>query len=245
MDVAHREPESMGYRSRVAHTRVRSMDILGFPLREWRLLTVANRILDKMQCQFGCSRSISYKPSSETGLHLDWVGIASGTLSVFISYFSGIWHSCTDRLPVLVQSLPLWCTGRWWITTCNLFHICKVVHYPVSIVTYIIIQSVISPVWIDLRSSLLRRPAETQKQVLEKGEVGLWSKRHLVLTIPPGGANDLWQGFPENQASKGRVYNYAFTKFRWGLAGLSGRNSIKGGRGKKGKYIFTSWACAA
>jgi hypothetical protein len=55
-----------------------------------------------------------------------------------------------------------------------------------------------------------------------------------------GGANALWQGLPENQAAKGGVDNCAFTKFRWGLAGPSGRNPIGAGPGKTGKYNFTS-----
>jgi hypothetical protein len=41
MDAAQREAESLGQGSRVVCTCVRSMDTLGFPLREWRLLTAS------------------------------------------------------------------------------------------------------------------------------------------------------------------------------------------------------------
>jgi len=123
------------------------MDTLGFPLQGWHLLTAS---WTEHNVSLDATAWPATSPHLRCVLHLDWVGIASGTLSMFMLYFSGLWHSYTDRLPVLVQSLPLWHTGRWWITTCNLFHsspICKVIEWyfisfpTVMIVTHIITKS--------------------------------------------------------------------------------------------------------
>ena len=122
------------------------MDTLGFLLREWRLL-----IASWTECNVSLDATArpAASPYLRRILHLDWVGIASGTLSMFMLYFSGLWHSCTDRLPELVQLLPLWRTGRWWITTCNLFRsnsiIFKVIErYSISFATVSILIHVIT-----------------------------------------------------------------------------------------------------
>ena len=64
MDAAQREAGSLGEGSRVAYTCVRSMDTLGFPLREWCLLTAP---WTGRNVSLGCHRPTSYKPSYAVG----------------------------------------------------------------------------------------------------------------------------------------------------------------------------------
>ena len=85
MDTAHREPESLSYRTRVAYLCTK-YGYFGFSTTG---MALANRISDRTQCQFGCNRPTSYQPSSETGSTFG-LGRNRQWYVVYISYFSGL-----------------------------------------------------------------------------------------------------------------------------------------------------------
>ena len=84
---------------------------------------------------------------SHSALDLDWrVGIASGALSMSMSHFPKPWHSCTDWLLLLVQSLPLWLTGGSCTTMFAPSSFYKIIErYSISFATFLIVLTL----WLD------------------------------------------------------------------------------------------------
>ena len=109
MDTAQREAKSLGEGSRVVHGCVRSMDTLGFPLREWRLLTIS-------WSERNVSLNATTRPASDP--HSSEMGHTFGldrNRQWYVLYVSVVF---LWTLPLLHRSatctgtMPLWRTGR-------------------------------------------------------------------------------------------------------------------------------------
>ena len=195
-----------------------------------------------------------------SALELDW-RVGSGTLSMSVSHLPTLWHSCTDwpvqplplwpaggscvttfnlfRYKFIFQGhqavLYLFCDclncNSWYNRIdYDLQRFDEEVPFPLFKTEE---QYVISSVWNNVRLKLGRRGMTSLLGIpcFERGEVGLWSKPQVMLTIAlRRRKRSLSVDTPKImlETCNGKVVDCTLTKFCWGLAGSRGSNPIWG-----------------